>query len=419
MKNKRTWILVLLFFLSTINYLDRVVLSVSIKPISTEFGLSPVQLGYMFSSFLWLYVIFLVPMGMIVDRFGPRVVNATGIGLWSLATILTGFAGGFGSLVATRIAMGVGESTTYPAGNRVIREWMPASERGFAMSVFNSGAYFGPAVGAIVIGALVTTFGWRPAFYVCGLIGLVWLAVWLVWYRMPEKAGWLGTAEREFILRERNADGATAVAGPALGVSGLLGKRAMWAIMLTQGCAVYTQYLFLTWLPGYLQSQKGISIMASASLMALPYLGAVVLGILAGRVSDRLLSGTMVSGGRRRLMVGVMLLIGSVILFVPVVNSVELILVLITIALTGVSSAISLNFALLNDLVEAPADIGTATGIQVVGGNAFGIMAPIVTGYVISATGNYDLAFVIAGCLLVLGVVSALVFTRGTLAATA
>ena len=337
MRNKRTWILIILFFLSTINYFDRVVLSVSIKPISAEFGLSPVQLGYMFSSFLWLYVIFLVPMGMIVDRFGPRVVNAAGIGVWSLATILTGFAGGFGSLVATRIAMGVGESTTYPAGNRVICEWIPASERGLAMSIFNSGAYFGPAVGAVVIGALVTAFGWRPAFYVCGLIGFVWLAVWLVWYRRPEHAGWLGEAEREFILRERNADGAIAGAGPALGVSGLLGKRVMWAIMLTQGCAVYTQYLFLTWLPGYLQSQKGISIMASASLMALPYLGAVVLGILAGRVSDRLLSGTTVSGGRRRLMVGVMLLIGSVILFVPAVNSVAVILVLITIALTGVS----------------------------------------------------------------------------------
>ena len=107
MKNKRTWMLIMLSFLSTINYLDCVILSVSVKPISTEFGLSPVQLGYMFSSFLWLYVIFLVPMGMIVDRFGPQVVNAAGIGVWSLATISTGFAGGFGSLIATRIAMGL------------------------------------------------------------------------------------------------------------------------------------------------------------------------------------------------------------------------------------------------------------------------------------------------------------------------
>ena len=118
-------------------------------------------------------------------------------------------------------------------------------------------------------------------------------------------------------------------------------------------------------------------------------------------------------------MVGVMLLIGSVILFVPVVNSVAVILVLITILLTGVSSAISLNFALFNNLVHAPADIGTATGIQVVGRNAFAIMASVVTGNIIAATGNYDLAFVMAGCLLVIGVVSALVFTRGDLAAKA
>lgn len=391
----------------------------SAKPIAAEFGLSPVEMGYLFSSFLWLYVICLIPMGMIVDRVGTRMVNAAGIALWSLATVSTGLAPGYGALIASRLVMGMGESTSYPAGNRVIREWMPASERGLSMSVFNSGAYFGPAIGSILIGALVAAAGWRMAFYVCGGIGFVWLALWLLRYRLPEHADWISAGERAHILRERNAGTDVPKGARAIGVQGLLRAPALWGIMLTQGCGVYTQYLFLTWLPGYLQSQKSISLLASATLSSMPYFGAVVLGIALGRVSDRLLARQAASNGRRRLMVAAMMLLGSVILLVPLASSLEVILLLITVALTGVSSAISLNFALLNDLLMSPADIGSATGMQVFGGNVFGLLAPIVTGYVISSTGNYDLAFVIAGCLLVIGVASSLFLTRGAIGAPA
>jgi len=388
---------------------------VSAKPIAAEFGLSPVEMGYLFSSFLWLYVICLIPMGIIVDRIGTRMVNAAGIALWSLATVFTGLSTSYGALVASRLVMGIGESTSYPAGNRVIREWMPASERGISMSVFNSGAYFGPAIGSLLIGALVAAAGWRMAFYVCGGIGFIWLALWLLRYRLPEQTNWISAGERAQILRERNAGTDVPKDARAIGVLGLLRAPALWGIMLTQGCGVYTQYLFLTWLPGYLQSQKSISLLASATLSSVPYFGAVVLGIALGRVSDRLLAGQAASTGRRRLMVAAMMLLASVILLVPLASSVEAILLLITVALTGVSSAISLNFALLNDLLASPADIGSATAMQVFGGNVFGLLAPIVTGYVISSTGNYDLAFVIAGCLLVIGMTSSLFLTRGTI----
>ncbi len=372
-------------------------------------------MGYLFSSFLWLYVICLIPMGIIVDRIGTRMVNAAGIALWSLATVFTGLSTSYGALVASRLVMGIGESTSYPAGNRVIREWMPASERGISMSVFNSGAYFGPAIGSLLIGALVAAAGWRMAFYVCGGIGFIWLALWLLRYRLPEQTNWISAGERAQILRERNAGTDVPKDARAIGVLGLLRAPALWGIMLTQGCGVYTQYLFLTWLPGYLQSQKSISLLASATLNSVPYFGAVVLGIALGRVSDRLIAGQAASTGRRRLMVAAMMLLASVILLVPLASSVEAILLLITVALTGVSSAISLNFALLNDLLASPADIGSATGMQVFGGNVFGLLAPIVTGYVISSTGNYDLAFVIAGCLLVIGMTSSLFLTRGTI----
>jgi ACS family glucarate transporter-like MFS transporter len=406
-----------------INYLDRIALSVSGKSIAHEFGLSSIQLGYLFSSFLWLYVVCLIPMGVLVDRLGTRTINAAGIALWSAATIVTGAATGFGALLASRLVMGIGESTTYPAAGRVLREWMPAHERGIAATVFNSGAYFGPAVGAIVLSALVAAAGWRMAFYLCGGLGFVWLVAWLFVYRLPERASWLARPERDMILRERNAvAGAPANAGkaaaapdaPALGLAGLLAWPTLWALMLTQGCAVYTQYLFLTWLPSYLQAQKGMTMLKSGTLMALPFFGAVVLAVLLGLLSDRLLKGRTERRSRRRTMVAGTMLCSAVILAAPAISNVYVILVLIMIALTGVSTAVALNIALLSDLLDSAADIGRATAVLIFGGNVFGLLAPIVTGYVIAETHDYEMAFALAGALLVIGCASCLLFARNT-----
>jgi MFS family permease len=408
MTNRRVLIFILMFFLATINYIDRVVLSVSATPIAKEFDISPVQLGYLFSSFLWLYVICLVPMGMIVDKFGTRAVNAAGIGLWSIATALTGFAPGFSTLIASRVLMGVGESTTYPAAGRVIREWIPMRERALFAAIFNSGAYFGPAVGGLVLTWLVSTAGWRTAFVVCAAIGFVWLAAWLIWFRQPEQASWLSSEERAMILRERGGDGAQAAA-PSLGIGRLLASTSMLGLMLTQGCAVYTQYLFLTWLPNYLQAERGMSMLKSGALMSLPFLGAVVMTALIGKLSDTLLTEeTIRTGGRRRL-AALSMLAGSLILLTPLVGNVYVILFLIMIALSGVASTVAMNIALVSDLLRSSADAGRATGLLILGGNIFGISAPIVTGYVIQSTGNFDYAFVVAGALLVVG--SLAVFT--------
>jgi MFS family permease len=411
MTNRRVLIFVLMFFLATINYVDRVVLSVSATPIAKEFDISPVQLGYLFSSFLWLYVICLVPMGMIVDKFGTRAVNAAGIGLWSIATALTGFAPGLSTLIASRILMGVGESTTYPAAGRVIREWIPMRERALFAAIFNSGAYFGPAVGGLVLTWLVSTAGWRTAFFVCSAIGFIWLAAWLIWFRLPEQASWLSSEERAMILRERGGNAAQAAA-PSLGIGRLLASTSMLGLMLTQGCAVYTQYLFLTWLPNYLQAERGMSMLKSGALMALPFLGAVILTALIGKLSDTLLTEeTIRTGGRRRL-AALSMLAGSLILLTPLVGNVYVILLLIMIALSGVASTVAMNIALVSDLLRSSADAGRATGLLILGGNIFGISAPIVTGYVIQSTGNFDYAFVVAGALLVVGSLAVFLLAR-------
>ena len=412
MHHRRVWICVFLFTLTLINYTDRVALSVAVKPISSEFGLSPVQMGYLLSSFLWMYVICLLPVGLLVDRFGGKVVNAAGIGLWSTATVLTGFSTGFISMAATRIVMGMGESTSWPACNRVIREWFPASERGLANAIFGAGAAAGPAIGAVLVSAVVSWLGWRAGFFVAGAIGFIWLAAWLLAFDRPERVAWLRQAERDKILAERDGE-TVAVAGQgASPLWHLLTLRSVWGLFLTQGCEVYGGYMLLTWLPSYLQTAKGLSVLNSGMVTAIPFGAATVMAIVLGRVSDKLLSREAVHAGRRRSMLAVMLVSAASILLIPFIDSLWLIVVILAVARSMGAAGSALNFALVTDLVRNPADIGKVTSITVLGGNSFGMMGPIVTGYVVGLTGSFNGTFAVAGVLALIGAVATLTMTR-------
>jgi len=416
---RRGWVLLFLFLLTTINYMDRVVLSVAAKPIAAEFHLSPVSLGYLFSSFIWTYTLFLIPMGQFVDRFGTRRVAAAGIGIWSLATILTGAASTYGLLLASRLVMGAGESSSNPVCAKTVRQWIPARERGAANAVFNAGSFAGPAFCLALIGVLISAFGWRWAFVISGSIGFVWLALWMVFFNTPERTRWLSQGEREMILRERNNGGQALDEGQPDGLLRLLHSRTLWGIALTEGCNIYAQYLFLTWLPSYLQSTRHVSITSSGWLSGAPYGGAVVLAILAGFLSDRYVRGAGVASGRRRHAIAVSMLCGAAILLVPLATSFAALVAVLTLSLSGIAATNATNFSLLSDMLPNQRDIAKAMGFVIVGGNVFGLLAPIVTGYVISMTGSYDYAFVIAGVLLLTGIVLTLTMTHRPIVARA
>jgi ACS family glucarate transporter-like MFS transporter len=416
---RRYWIYLFLFLLTVVNYVDRVALSIASTQISKEFLLSPVKLGYLFSSFLWLFAVALIPMGLLVDRFGTKRLNAWGIGFWSLATALTAFTGGFISLLITRLLMGLGESTTYPAGGRVIREWAPAAERGIATSIFQAGSLLGPAVGAIGLGYVVTAYGWRAGFLVAASLGFIWLAAWLIWFKQPEDANWLSESERTYIVAARNTVGTSNSLEPKrLGLAGLVRSRTIWAIAFTQGCAVYATYLFLTWMPNYLQAEKGMSITRSGLFTAVPYAGAAILGVLIGTCSDRYLRGKDIAGGSRRAVVAVCLLMSALILLVPGANELWLVILLLTLSLTGCTAAVASNLSLINDMLPSKKDSGTAIAMISVGGNGFGLMAPIATGYVVSMTHSYQAGFVITGILALTAVAGTLLLTRRPITAT-
>ncbi len=400
-----------IFVMMMLCYMDRINLSVAAKSIAATYGLSPVQLGYLFSSFLWTYLICLIPVGMAVDRLGARAVTAGSLALWSVAGALTGVVTSYPALFATRLVLGVGETASYPAGGRVVREWAPRHERGIAAALLNSGAYAGLALGAPVVGWIVTVAGWRASFVITGAVGLVLSIAWYALYRVPEAVSWLAPEERALILAARDGQGHPARAGgSSLGV--LLRSPTMWGLALTQGCAGYTLYLFMTWLPTYLADSRGLDVMRSGAFAAVPYAAAVPCGLLLGRLSDRFLRGADVAQGGRRRVIAACLLVSSVILLTPFVTDIWVILALFSIALTCVSTAMGMNIALTNDLLADGSRAGTATSFLILGGNTFGIVAPIATGYVVASPLGYSGAFVIAGVLLLLGVATALLLTR-------
>ncbi|MFL5254589.1 MAG: MFS transporter [Rhodopila sp.] len=411
---RRFWVAMLLFCVVIINYMDRVALSVAAKPIEAEFGLSPVAMGYLFSSFLWTYVLCLIPIGLIVDRIGTKTVIGGGLLLWSAATAFTGLSWNFASILVGRLLMGAGEATSYPGGGRVIRDWIPEGERGVVTALFNSGAVAGPAIGALVAGWLVSTFQWRTAFVVLGCFGLVWLVAWLIWFGPPERVTWLSARERDRILRERHGrdldeihEGATQSS-----LAHIMSCPTMYGLMLSQACIVYSLYLFLTWLPSYLQATLHLDAMATGLFTAIPYALTIVLGMAIAWISDRLLRpDTLRSGGRRYFVVAMMIL-GLTILAAPVVHDTVLLLAVMTIVLTASNTASGFNLTMVNDLAENPRDASRIMSLVVFGGNSCGLLAPIVTGYVVSATGGFDWAFRIAAGLLVVGAILSVTLTR-------
>ena len=406
-QKKRYLVYIGLFVLMFINYLDRVNLSVAAKSIAESYNLSPIDMGYIFSAFLWTYLVCLIPMGLLADRFGGRAITYSTLGLWSLAGIWTGAATSYSSLFASRLVLGIGESASYPAGGKIIREWAPQGERGVAAAFLNSGAHAGLCVGSMLVGALILQFGWRESFYITGALGVVMAIAWFAFYRRPEQASWLSQSERNLILNERGetTPSATTEMTQSSALKGLLRSPSMWALALTQGCAGYTLYLFMTWLPSYLAATRGMDVLKTGLFSAIPYGVAAVLGLGLGWFSDSLLKRSGSLNAERRKLIAALLLLSSVILATPFVESIWLIVALISVSLACVATAMAMNIALTADLLMDGRYSGVATSLLIMGGNLFGTAAPIVTGYVVAATGGFSGAFLIAGVLLLGGAV--------------
>jgi MFS family permease len=345
------------------------------------------------------------------DRIGTRWVNGLSVTIWSIAGMLTGVAATFGRMLATRLALGAGEAASFPASAKVVRQWFPANERGLATAIFNAGTFAGPAFSAPLVAWLLLREGWRMSFMITGSFGFLWVVLWLACFRSPSECSWLSEDERDYIAAQTDQT-AKSLPPPKGALLLLMRRRTMWGLFLTQGCCAYTMLLFLFWLPSYLVQSRHMSLAKASWFTSLPYVVAVVFGVLIGRLSDSVLSREAIRQGKRRTLLIAFIVLSSVVLLTNMVGNEYLLLFLISISLACISSALSLNIALTNDLVWNPAMLGTAIGVLILGGNTFGSLVPIATGYIVKWTGSFDLAFYLAGLLLFVAALICFTMTR-------
>ncbi len=413
---RRFWIYFLLFVFSGIAYVDRVNMSVAAKPIAGELGLSPIALGYLFSSFLWAYVLMMLPGGRLIDRWGAHAVAGVATAVWSVAQMATGASVGVMTMLLTRLGLGIGEAPFAPIVYRSVRAWAPYTERGTATAVIGAGGSLGPALGAPLVAWLIQVLSWRWSFVITGALGFVWVAVWVALVSTPEKTKWLPEPERRQILAEREA-GIEAPDHDGVGYMALLRCPAMWGLAISQGCLVYSLYLYLSWLPNYLQTARGLSVVDSGLYTSVPFLIATALNIVVNWVGDRLLSAESVRGGLRRYLVALCLLLTAAGMLIPYVESLTAIIILVSITVSFANAGPAANASLTSDLLRSPADAGRAFAFLVLGGNLFGLLAPVVTGYLVAASGNFSSAFIAAGVAALTGAIVTLMLSRGTIGA--
>jgi cyanate permease len=249
------------------------------------------------------------------------------------------------------------------------------------------------------------------SFMITGSVGFVWVILWLKYFRSPSECPWLPEAERNYILAQTDSR-TTAAKPPKGGLLRLMGRRTMWGLFLTQGCCAYTMLLFLFWLPSYFVQARHMSLAKASWFTAVPYIVAVVLGLLIGKLSDSLLTHEAIKQGGRRTLLIAFILSSGLVLLTNMISNEYLLLLVISISLACISSALSLNIALTNDLVWNPAMVGTATGFLILGGNIFGSLVPIATGYIVKWTGAFDDAFYLAGFLLFVAALICFTMTR-------
>ena len=184
-----------------VNYFDRVNLSVSQAALHNEFGISTVTFGYLLSAYSWTYALLQMPSGLLLDRFGVRLVGRVSTILWSVASFGAAISTGIGGFFAARLLLGIGEAPTFPANAKAIGYWFPKQERSLATAIFDAAAKFASAIGVPLIGILLLHFGWRWSFAATGFISLLYFALFYRFYRNPSEDKRLTVAEREFITR--------------------------------------------------------------------------------------------------------------------------------------------------------------------------------------------------------------------------
>ncbi len=399
---RRQWIMIaLLVAAGVVNYVDRSTLAIANHDIATEMHFSPEQMGALLSAFAWAYAVCQLPIGAVTDRIGPHIMLTVGMVSWSIAQIISGTVQTFTQFLVARAGLGVGESPMFTAGARASVNWFPIKDRGVPLGLFNAASSLGPAIAPPLLTAIMLAFGWRWMFALMGAVGLVVALAWWLFYRDPEQAG---VPEADVVAIHAGDIESTAKAGPKLWGE-LFRIPTTWAMMVGLFGLVYVSWLYVAWLPGYLESMRHVSVAETGTLAALPQFAGFLGGVLGGYLSDWLARRDMDPIDSRKIPTIVGLVVaGALTAIAPFVASTGWSLALMSIAMFFAYGAGSCSWA-LGATLTPPHLVATLESVQNIGGSVGGGLAPLVTGYIVKYTGSFDVAFVVAAVASLVGAV--------------
>lgn len=387
-------ILVMLFFATTINYIDRQILSL-LKPIlDDELGWTNEEFGYVNSLFQGAYAIGLLGFGWFIDKFGTKVGYAISIVAWSLAAMVHALAGTVKGFSLARISLGLGEGGNFPAAIKAVAAWFPKSERAFATTLFNSGANVGAVIAPAVIPALALAYGWQSAFIVAGVAGLVWVVAWWFVFELPQKHKKLSKDELDFIVSGQDVETNT----ESVPWATILKYPQAWSFILAKFLTDPVWWFFLIWLPDFFKKTRGMDLKQMGTPLIGIYLTVTVLAICGGWFTNFLASkGYSVTKTRKTSM----LIFASLVIPIVFVSSSDLWPAILLIGLAGgAHQAWSANlFTTVSDMFPRKA-VGSVVGIGGMAGALGGMLFPILTGKLLDAfkgneAGGYAILFAI------------------------
>ncbi len=389
---KYRWrICALLFFATTINYVDRVVLGLLAPLLQSTFGFNEVQYGYIVTAFQAAYALGLLVMGPIIDRIGTKLGYALAIAIWSLSAMghaLVHSALGFG---VARFALGIGESGSFPAAIKTVAEWFPKKERALATGLFNSGTNVGATLAPLVVPWVAVRFGWRYAFLMTGTFSAIWLVCWLATYRPPQEHPRISRAELEYILSDP--------AEPTAKVPWLqlLGFPQTWAFLLGKSLTDPIWWFYLFWLPKFLVSEHHLKLTGVALPLVVVYNCATAGSIVGGWLPAKFLAqGWTVNRARKTALLICALCVMPVV-FTTHLHGLWPAVGIISLACAAHQGFSANLFTLASDMFPRRA-VASVVGIGGSGGAVGGMFIATFTGWLLQLTGSYLPVFILAGC---------------------
>jgi ACS family hexuronate transporter-like MFS transporter len=408
-KRLRWWIVWTLFFSTVINYINRQTFSVLAPVITRELHLSHTQLSQVFSAFQIAYAGTWLVGGVVLDIIGTRLGLALAVVWWSAVSMLTGLANSVLSFSIFRFMLGIGEGCNWPGASKAVAEWFPAKERGVAVAIFDSGSSVGGAIAALTVPWVAIMFGWRYAFVLSGLLGLVWLVLWLTFYHPLAKHPRVSAEERALIEAGRDTATSSTQRGAGRYLS-LLKQPNVWGIVLGRSLTDPIWWFYVFWLPQYLSDARGFSLKQIAAFAWIPFVAADI-----GNFTGGLASGFLIKRGmpvvRARKWVCVVSTL-PVLAGIPAATTHNpyWALALISFAVWGYASWSTMGLTFPSDLF--PQDVvASVTGISGLGAGLVSTAFTLTVGWLVDKF-SYFPAFVAAGTIPFLATAAVLILIR-------